>query len=122
MQARAARIFASIVADPPRIGRKKRTSGEPDGASDVSFGMATQGNDRMNGKDRSYPANDASLRTPGGFPGPGGDQWHRTLTGRQAPEPVSVKLRMIYGNIVAETLPDRMLDLLSRIDQQSSKQ
>ena len=76
----------------------------------------------MNGKDRSYPANDASARTPGGFPGAGGDQWHRTLTGRQAPEPVSVKLRMIYGNIVAETLPDRMLDLLSRIDQQSSKQ
>ena len=84
--------------------------------------MATHGNDRMNGKDGPYPASKASLRTPGGFPGAGGDQWHRTLTGRQAPEPVGVKLRMIYGNIVAEKLPDHMLDLLSRIDQQSSKQ
>lgn len=73
--------------------------------------MATHGNDRMNGKDRPYPV-----------PGAGGDQWHRTLTGRQAPEPVSVKLRMIYGRIVAEKLPDQMLDLLARIDQQSSKQ
>jgi hypothetical protein len=47
----------------------------------------------------------------------GGDEWHRTLTGRQSPEPVSAKLRMIYGNIVAEELPDRMLDLLSQLDQ-----
>lgn len=83
--------------------------------------MATHGNNRMNGKDRPYPASEAALRTPGSFPGTGSDQWHRTLTGRQAPEPVSAKLRMIYGNIVAEKLPDRMLDLLSRIDQQSSK-
>lgn len=56
------------------------------------------------------------------FPGTNGDQWHRTLTGRQAPEPVSAKLRMIYGNIVAEQLPDNMLDLLSQLDQKSSKQ
>lgn len=83
--------------------------------------MATHGNNRMNGKDRPYPAPEAALRTTANFPGAGSDQWHRTLTGRQAPEPVSAKLRMIYGNIVAEKLPDRMLDLLSRIDQQSSK-
>ena len=35
----------------------------------------------------------------------------------ESPEPVSAKLRMIYGTIVAEDLPDRMLDLLSRLDQ-----
>ena len=44
------------------------------------------------------------------------------LTGRQAPEPVSAKLRMIYGNIVSEQLPDNMLDLLSQLDQKSPKQ
>lgn len=52
--------------------------------------------------------------------GTGGDQWHRALTGRQAPEPVSAKLRMIYGNIVAEQLPDRIVDLLSQLDQKES--
>ncbi len=56
------------------------------------------------------------------FPGSGSDQWHRTLTGRQAPEPVGAKLRMIYGNIVAEQLPDHMLDLLSRLDSKRPKQ
>ena len=84
--------------------------------------MATHGNDRMNGKNKPYRAHEAALRALGSFPGTGSDQWHRTLTGRQAPEPVSAKLRMIYGNIVAEKLPDQMLELLSRIDQQSSKQ
>ncbi|MCA0209060.1 MAG: hypothetical protein LCH74_08380 [Proteobacteria bacterium] len=84
--------------------------------------MATQGNNRMNGKGTPHPITDAPHRTQGSFPGTNGDQWHRTLTGRQAPEPVSAKLRMIYGNIVAEQLPDNMLDLLSQLDQKSSKQ
>ena len=84
--------------------------------------MATHGNNRFNGKDRPVIGQDEPHRSNGSFPGTGSDQWHRTLTGRQSPEPVSAKLRMIYGNIVAEKLPDRMLDLLSRIDQQSSKQ
>jgi len=35
---------------------------------------------------------------------------------------VSAKLRMIYGNIVSEQLPDNMLDLLSQLDQKSPKQ
>ncbi|WP_332817757.1 NepR family anti-sigma factor [Sphingopyxis sp.] len=83
--------------------------------------MATQGNNRMNGKGTPHPITDAPHRQ-GSFPGTGSDQWHRTLTGRQAPEPVSAKLRLIYGNIVAEQLPDNMLDLLSQLDQKSSKQ
>jgi hypothetical protein len=83
--------------------------------------MATQGNNRMNGKGTPHPITEASHRKQGSFPGTNGDQWHRTLTGRQAPEPVSAKLRMIYGNIVAERLPDNMLDLLSQLDQKSSK-
>jgi hypothetical protein len=101
---------------------KNRESGELARCSVVTTDMATHGNNRMNGKGCPYPATDAPLGAPGAFPGSGSDQWHRTLTGRQAPEPVSAKLRMIYGNIVAEKLPDRMLDLLSRIDQKSSKQ
>jgi hypothetical protein len=84
--------------------------------------MATQGNDRMNGKGTLPPGADAPRRAQGSFPGTHGDQWHRTLTGRQAPEPVSAKLRMIYGNIVSEQLPDNMLDLLSQLDQKSPKQ
>ncbi|MBJ7502208.1 MAG: hypothetical protein JHC57_20815 [Sphingopyxis sp.] len=76
----------------------------------------------MDGKGSFPPGADAPRRTPGSFPGTGGDQWHRTLTGRQAPEPVSAKLRMIYGNVVAEQLPENMLDLLSQLDQKSSKQ
>jgi hypothetical protein len=84
--------------------------------------MATQGNNRMNGKAPLPPGADAPLRMQGSFPGTNGDQWHRTLTGRQAPEPVSAKLRMIYGNVVAEKLPDNMLDLLSQLDQKSPKQ
>lgn len=75
----------------------------------------------MNGKGTPRPLTDTPHRQ-GSFPGTGGDQWHRTLTGRQAPEPVSAKLRMIYGNIVAEQLPANMLDLLSQLDQKSSKQ
>lgn len=76
----------------------------------------------MNGKGTRPPMPDAPHRAQGTFPGTNGDQWHRTLTGRQAPEPVSAKLRMIYGNIVAEQLPDNMLDLLSQLDQKSPKQ
>lgn len=76
----------------------------------------------MNGNGSRPPTHDASHRSQGNFPGTNSDQWHRTLTGRQAPEPVSAKLRMIYGNIVAEQLPDNMLDLLSQLDQKSSKQ
>ncbi|WP_338426356.1 NepR family anti-sigma factor [Sphingopyxis kveilinensis] len=76
----------------------------------------------MNGKGPPPPADaDAPRRAQGSFPGTQGDEWHRTLTGRQAPEPVSAKLRMIYGNIVSEQLPDRMLDLLSQLDQKSPK-
>ncbi len=76
----------------------------------------------MNGKGTPHPMADALHRKQGSFPGTVGDQWHRTLTGRQAPEPVSAKLRLIYGNIVAEQLPDNMLDLLTQLDQKSSKQ
>lgn len=76
----------------------------------------------MNGKAPLPPGADAPRRTQGSFPGTNGDQWHRTLTGRQAPEPVSAKLRMIYGNVVAEKLPENMLDLLSQLDQKSPKQ
>ena len=83
--------------------------------------MATQGNNRMNGKGTPHPMTDASHRSPGSFPGTNGDHWHRTLTGRQAPEPVSAKLRMIYSKVVAEQLPDNMLDLLSQLDQKSPK-
>lgn len=84
--------------------------------------MATQGNKGMNGNGASPPPGaDAPRRPQGSFPGADGDQWHRALTGRQAPEPMSAKLRMIYGNIVAEQLPDRMLDLLSQLDRKSPK-
>ena len=78
--------------------------------------MATHGNNRINGSDRPRAEADAARRSNGTFPGTGSDQWHRTLTGRQSPEPVSAKLRMIYGNIVAEQLPDNLLDLLSELD------
>lgn len=47
------------------------------------------------------------------------DDWHRTLTGRQAPEPVSQKLKMIYGQVISEQLPPEMLDLLSKLDEKS---
>ena len=84
--------------------------------------MATQGNKGTNGNGPPPPPDaDAPRRAQGSFPGTHGDEWHRTLTGRQAPEPVSAKLRMIYGNIVSEQLPDRMLDLLSQLNQTSSK-
>ena len=76
----------------------------------------------MNGKGTRPPTHDVTHRGQGNFPGTSGDHWHRTLTGRQAPEPVSAKLRMIYGNVVAEQLPDNMLDLLSQLDQKSPKQ
>ncbi|WP_260580750.1 NepR family anti-sigma factor [Sphingopyxis sp. PET50] len=62
----------------------------------------------------------AERRPPvGSFTGTGGDEWHRALTGRQAPEPVSARLRTIYGNIVAEALPDDMLDLLSQLERKA---
>lgn len=76
----------------------------------------------MDGKGPPPPPDaDAPRRGRGSFPGTHGDEWHRTLTGRQAPEPVSAKLRMIYGNILAEPLPDRMLDLLEQIERTSPK-
>ncbi len=75
----------------------------------------------MNGNGSRPPMTDAPRRTQGSFPGTGSDEWYRTLTGRQSPEPVSAKLRMIYGNIVSEQLPDNMLDLLSQLDQKSPK-
>ncbi len=84
--------------------------------------MATQGNNRTNGNGAPPPGTETSNRRQGSFPGTDSDAWHRTLTGRQAPEPVSAKLRMIYGNIVSEQLPDNMLDLLSQLDQKQSKQ
>ena len=80
--------------------------------------MATHGDNGMD-SDRIMPVHGISSDDRGSFPGTNGDQWHRALTGRQSPEPVSAKLRMIYGNIVAEDLPDRMLDLLSQLDQKS---
>jgi hypothetical protein len=84
--------------------------------------MATQGNKGTNGEGPPPPQEaDAPRRAQGSFPGTHGDEWHRTLTGRQAPEPVSAKLRMIYGNIVSEQLPDQMLDLLAQLDQKSPK-
>lgn len=83
--------------------------------------MATHGNNRTNGRD-PHCAVDAPRQRSGSFPGTGGDEWHRTLTGRQSPEPVTAKLRQIYGTILAEKLPDNMLDLLSRLDQKSPKQ
>ena len=76
----------------------------------------------MNRGNGSHLLTGAPRADKGSFPGTGSDQWHRTLTGRQSPEPVSAKLRTIYGNIVAEKLPDNMLDLLSELDQKSPKQ
>ena len=84
--------------------------------------MATHGNDRFNGKDRPIIGQDDARRANGSFPGTDSDEWHRTLTGRQSPEPVSAKLRMIYGNIVAEQLPAEMLDLLAKLDHESPEQ
>lgn len=84
--------------------------------------MATHGNNGINGRNGRKPLPDAPRRANGSFPGTGGDQWHRALTGRQSPEPVSAKLRMIYGNVVSEQLPDNMLDLLSQLDRKSPKQ
>jgi len=71
--------------------------------------MATHGDNRINGKP-PHPAEEAEVvrRTNGSFPGTDSDQWHRTLTGRQSPEPVSAK-------------PDQMLDLLAQLDQKSPK-
>ena len=84
--------------------------------------MATHGNNRYGGKDRPLIGQGEPRRPGGSFPGTDSDQWHRTLTGRQSPEPVAAKLRMIYGNIVAEQLPPDKLDLLSRLDRKSPKQ
>ena len=83
--------------------------------------MATHGNNRTNGTGRPPRGAEEPRQTKGSFPGTGSDDWHRALTGRQSPEPVSAKLRMIYGNIVSEQLPDNMLDLLSQLDSKSPK-
>lgn len=48
-----------------------------------------------------------------------GDHWHRSLTGRQSPEPVSEKLKLIYGRVISEKLPQDMLDLLSELETKS---
>lgn len=76
--------------------------------------------------DRLGVARLANKRRSGALSGNGtrteiADEWHRILTGRQSPEPVSVKLQSIYGKIVAEQLPSDMLDLLSKLDSQSIK-
>lgn len=84
--------------------------------------MATHGEHRMKGESARQRAPLGRRSDPGSFPGTSSDQWHRALTGRQAPEPVSGKLRTIYGNIVAEPLPDTMLDLLSQLDQKAPDQ
>lgn len=81
--------------------------------------MATHGDHRMNGSEMPRSATNGRQAQQGSFPGTNGDQWHRALTGRQAPEPVSTKLKMIYGNVVAEPLPDAMLDLLHQLDQKA---
>lgn len=81
--------------------------------------MATHGEHRMKGRDTPRRVPTERRQSPGSFPGTGSDQWHRALTGRQAPEPVSTKLRIIYGNIVAEPLPDDLLDLLSQLEQKA---
>lgn len=84
--------------------------------------MATHGEHRMKGNDAQQRAPLGRRSGSGSFPGTDSDQWHRALTGRQAPEPVSAKLRTIYGNIVAEAVPDTMLDLLSQLDQKAPDQ
>ena len=84
--------------------------------------MATHGNNRTNGTGRPPRGAEEPRQMNGSFPGTGSDDWHRALTGRQSPEPVSAKLRMFYGNIVSEQLPDNMLDLLSQLDSKSPKQ
>lgn len=84
--------------------------------------MATHGEHRMKGNDAQQRAPLGRRAGSGSFPGTDSDQWHRALTGRQAPEPVSAKLRTIYGNIVAEAVPDNMLDLLSQLDQKAPDQ
>lgn len=82
--------------------------------------MATHGDKRMNGNGPPPIVPGGTPRSQGSFPGTGSDQWYRTLTGRQSPEPVSAQLRLIYGRIVAEKLPEGMLDLLSQLDQKRS--
>ena len=82
--------------------------------------MATHGEHRTRRDDAQRQRPAERRQSSGSFPGTGSDQWHRALTGRQAPEPVSTKLRTIYGNIVAEPLPDNILDLLSQLEQKAS--
>ena len=50
-----------------------------------------------------------------------GDERHRALTGRQAPEPIHRKLQKIYSNVVAEDVPDAMLALLAELEQKTSE-
>jgi len=84
--------------------------------------MATHGEHRTKGDDARQRVALGRRSGSGSFPGTDSDQWHRALTGRQAPEPVSAKLRVIYGNVVAEPLPDQMLDLLSQLDKKAPDQ
>lgn len=81
--------------------------------------MATHGDHRTKGIKLPGSATNGRRTSQGSFPGTSGDQWHRALTGRQAPEPVSAKLKMIYGSVVAEPVPDDMLDLLHQLDQKA---
>lgn len=84
--------------------------------------MATHGKNGMDGSDRPPIGPDEPQARRGSFPGTAGDEWHRTLTGRQSPEPVSAKLRMIYGQVVAEELPDNLVALLAQLDEKLPKQ
>ena len=122
MQARAGIGGDRRSGGPSGIRRKIGRTEEPGRSFLVSPDMATHGDNGIDGTKRPCRAGDAPRRAAAGVPGTDSDQWHRMLTGRQSPEPVTAKLRMIYGRIVAEKLPDHMLDLLSRIDQKSSRQ
>lgn len=84
--------------------------------------MATHGDDTIDGDTPRPNRHDDRSRPNGSFPGTDSDAWHRTLTGRQAPEPVGAKLRKIYGNVLAEALPDRFIDLLADLDQKGTPQ
>ena len=79
--------------------------------------MATHDDNRINGKTVRVAVAGAVPAKATDVPAAGSDQWHRALTGRQSPEPVSAKLRMIYGSVVAEALPAHMVELLARLDQ-----
>lgn len=122
---------------PPRLAAnagKSKPLRELQRQAIVAIDMATDGDNDMKPHsplsesgirtDRTGTGQLANKRRSGLLSGNGArteiaDEWHRILTGRQSPEPVSVKLRSIYGKIVAEQLPNDMLDLLSQLDSQS---